>query len=73
MKKMIFAFILLIVFITPVNSLVVSKDLAPVEKSDGVSSVISGMNMKKKKKKGTQGEVTFKESDGIKSINRQNI
>ena len=28
MKKMIFAFILLIVFITPVNSLVVSKDLA---------------------------------------------
>ena len=45
MKKMIFAFILLIVFITPVNSLVVSKDLAPVEKSDGVSSIISGMNM----------------------------
>ena len=69
MKKMIFAFILLIVFITPVNSLVVSKDLAPVEKSDGVSSVISGMNMICKEQKGTQGEVTFKENDGIKSIN----
>lgn len=69
MKKMIFTFILLMVFITPVNSLVVSKDLAPVEKSDGVSSVISGMNMICKEQKGTQGEVTFKEIDGIKSIN----
>ena len=52
-----------------INSLVVSKDLAPVEKSDGVSSVISGMNMICKEQKGTQGEVTFKENDGIKSIN----
>ena len=66
MKKLVFTFILLILFITPVNSLVVSKDLVPVEKSNGVSSIISGMNMICKEQKGTQGEVTFKERDGIK-------